>query len=382
MPRQAHPLCSLASYLAGTYTLLVVYVSLHPASGWQIAEAGAAADANILFPLTYLLAGWPRYWTGLDVTINVLGYLPLGLLWYVALRARYACGRAGAARWALLLACCLSLCMETSQSFLPTRVASNLDLAANAGGALLGALLARAGEAWWQPGGCLQHHCRRVLDDTPWAHAGLVLLLLWLLTQLSPHTLLFGNGDLRGLAWLSALSEKFFAHGRASLIAPACVPWLVIALVASNALLIGLLGSGLWRSQYSQRTQCTQGTLTLLWIAAAVLLKSIALAALGSRLDTASLAGLLLGLGLWWMAQRWSLPRQRLLALLILPLCMVLANLLPPSAYPVAQLQPWQQGHFYNFNGLSRMVAAIWPLLALVWLLCRRQRPAVQGACA
>lgn len=40
-------------------------------------------------------------------------------------------------------------------------------------------------------------------------------------------------------------------------------------------------------------------------------------------------------------------------------------NLTPYNPYSVAALAVWRQGHFLNFNGLTRLTASLWPFLAL-----------------
>ena len=47
----------------------------------------------------------------------------------------------------------------------------------------------------------------------------------------------------------------------------------------------------------------------------------------------------------------------------------VLVNLAPPNPYLVATLKLWQQGHFLNFNGLTRLVSALWVFVALAYLI-------------
>jgi hypothetical protein len=47
----------------------------------------------------------------------------------------------------------------------------------------------------------------------------------------------------------------------------------------------------------------------------------------------------------------------------------VLVNLAPPNPYLTASLKVWQQGHFLNFNGLTRLVSALWPFAALGYLM-------------
>ena len=57
--------------LAQAYAALIVYASLYPFSGWR--NQGMAH-------WEYLLAGWPKYWSGFDLVANVTGYVPLGFL--------------------------------------------------------------------------------------------------------------------------------------------------------------------------------------------------------------------------------------------------------------------------------------------------------------
>ena len=124
---------SAALPLALLYAGLIVYASLFPFSGWRDQGLG---------PWAFLQAPWPRYWTRFDVLANLVGYAPLGFFLALALMRRRGAGLAVAL--ASLAATTLSLLMEATQSYLPLRVASNVDLGLNAAGGVLGALLAHA----------------------------------------------------------------------------------------------------------------------------------------------------------------------------------------------------------------------------------------------
>jgi hypothetical protein len=50
--------------LAGIYAALIVYASLYPFEQWRSQGVDWTA---------FLLAPWPKYWTGFDVLSNVLG---------------------------------------------------------------------------------------------------------------------------------------------------------------------------------------------------------------------------------------------------------------------------------------------------------------------
>ena len=47
----------------------------------------------------------------------------------------------------------------------------------------------------------------------------------------------------------------------------------------------------------------------------------------------------------------------------------------PPNPYSAAALAAWRQGHFLNFNGLTRWIATLWPFLTLPFLLLTTRRP-------
>ena len=117
----------LARYLALAWLGLVIYGSLHPFSGWR--DTGVSAFA-------FLEGVWPRYWTTFDLATNVAVYLPLGFLLTLALRGLP--GRFTAPLLAVLLSATVSLVLETLQTWLPSRVPSNVDLACNALGSLFG----------------------------------------------------------------------------------------------------------------------------------------------------------------------------------------------------------------------------------------------------
>ena len=133
MPHHGLGPIRFASYLALAWLGLVVYGSLHPFAGWR--DTGVS-------PFAFLEGGWPRYWTVFDLAANVAVYLPLGFFLGLALsRLR---GRFTGMALATLLAGAISFGLESVQTWLPSRVPSNLDLACNTLGGLLGALWAQA----------------------------------------------------------------------------------------------------------------------------------------------------------------------------------------------------------------------------------------------
>jgi len=338
----------LARFLLAAYVLLVAYATLYPLSGWR-EPAGSAFG--------YLAAPWPRYVTAFDLAANFLGYLPYGLLCAIALRPRAGAGAALLA--AIGSATALSLVLESLQSYLPARIPSNVDVLANIAGASCGGL---AG-AWLAPrllgGGALRRLRAEALAPGATADLGLTLLGLWLFAQLNPASLLFGTGDLRDL-FSGASGARHAAELFVSVEA---------ATTAANLAAVALLASALLR----------EGTpparLVGILVAVALAVKTAAFAILmqaehvlawltpGAQLGLA--AGSLLALA------ALRLPRTARLALAaaLLMAATVLVNLAPPNPYFAATLKVWGQGHFLNFNGLTRVVSAAWPFAALVYLV-------------
>ena len=66
---------------------------------------------------------------------------------------------------------------------------------------------------------------------------------------------------------------------------------------------------------------------------------------------------------------------RRALAAIALLLATVLVNLAPENPYLAEATLVWRQGHFLNFNGLTRLLSMSWPFLALAWLLIPERDP-------
>ncbi|RAC48141.1 teicoplanin resistance protein VanZ, partial [Burkholderia multivorans] len=186
-----HRASSLARQAFAAYAALVVYASLYPFEGWVSFGIG---------PFDYLFAPMQRYVTAFDVVTNVLGYMPFGALAVLALHPRHR--GIAATLIAGALGVLLSGAMEALQTYLPTRVASNLDLGANALGALLGAALVAPAT-----GALLDRGALRRLR-TAWFEADgatpLLLAAVWPFAILFPSPFLFGIGDWPAALWARA----------------------------------------------------------------------------------------------------------------------------------------------------------------------------------
>lgn len=338
-----------ATGLAGAGILLIAYGSLHPFSGWRASGTG-------LFD--FLFAAWPRYVTGFDVATNVAIYVPLGFLLFAALRAALPSVMAFAV--ALLGGFLLSLGMETLQNFLPSRVPSNLDLAGNTLGALLGGLAALRWSHLLAAGGRIDSAWRRLAAEGRGLDSSFVVMGLWLLAQMNPDGLLFGAGELRPM--LGLYPAQAFSAERFML--------LEAAVAATGLLAAGLLASLLLRRHRRAAAYALLigglGAKTL-----ALALISGAAAAL-SWLTPGAVWGLAIGGSLVLVAAVLKPAPQRALTALALLLLTALTNLVPDNPYLVGGLPAFPATQWLNFNGLTRLAGILWPFVTLAWLITLR----------
>jgi VanZ family protein len=346
------------------YLLLVVYASCFPFSGWR---------DNGLPPWTYLFESMPRYWTGFDLAVNVLGYIPLGglavLALYPQLRGARAAMLAGGAGIALAAA------LECVQNYLPSRVPSNLDLITNAAGAVAGALA-----GWLVSVPTLEQSRLRALRErwfSDQASRGLIVVALWPLAQIYPQPYLFGHGQ-----WLPSLSE-WLSHLMDAPIDLASLIWrdsdvgieqFLTAEVVITAL--GMTGAVL-TLLCQMRPHAPRVAFAVGLLLAAVAVKALAHAVLFtpgdafSWLTPSSGSGLLIGTVMLAGLALVPARAQRRGAIAALFTCLLLLNLLPSNPYFLSTLQEWVQGKFLNFNGAARFLSLAWPLFAL-WFLTHR----------
>ena len=322
-----------------------------------------------------LFRSLPHYWTVFDLATNVAGYTPFGLLMVFALYPRVRRGWAVAI--AIVCGLLLSGTMEAVQTFLPTRVASNLDLLTNAAGAGVGAvagvLLSRT----------FLEQSRFLMLRRHWlsqdAGRALIVLALWPLAQIYPQGYLFGHGQIAPIVsdWLSAwlaTSLDLSATLRHDAELSIGQYWLSETIITT----CGLTGAML-TLLCVLRDSAPKVLLMLALVAAAVMFKALASALLFAPenafawLTPGAEGGLVLGAimltGLAFAPQR----SQRRVAVLMLVIGLIAVNAAPSNPYFVATLQTWVQGKFLNFNGAAQFLSLLWPF-ATLWLLAAPAR--------
>lgn len=353
---------STAWPLVWVYVGLIVYASLYPFGPWR--DTG-------LTPWAYWLAPVPRYWTGFDVTINLIGYMPLGGLLALGL---VRSNQTAQARFApVLVGFLLSAGLESLQGYLPTRVSSREDCLLNTVGAWAGAWLVLLSFRLGLLSRWSQWRERWLVTE---ARGGVVLLLLWPLSLLFPTPVPFGLGQVleRVQEALVDWLEGSFAQDWWEIYEPVSDP----------------LGPG------TQAVCVFLGLLMVFLLAFTVLrelryrfLGVIALGLVGS------LATALSSAMSWGPQHAWSwldLPSQvgmlaaflaasvlafvpwrvsASLALLSLGVLLMELNDAPHSPYFAQTLHEWEQGRFIHFYGLTQWLGWCWPYACGVYLVVR-----------
>lgn len=357
---------SSAVPLACLYAALIVYASLYPFTGWRMPGAT---------PLAFLSLPWPRWWTGFDLVSNLLGYMPLGALIFIAL-ARSGWRRTRALPLALALGVGLSLLLEVLQNFLPQRVASNVDLALNGFGVGAGALLALlvhglGGEQRWQA-----VRDRWLIGRSA---GGVALLLAWPLGLLFPLPVPLGVGQ-----GLEPLQQGLLALLQDT---PA-EAWMIDVLKTSPhltpmspgkesaAIVLGVLAPCLVAFAISlpgwRRLLLVLGTM-LVALAATTLSTALNFGPQHALAWGTKPALMALASGAVLSGFAAVLPGRAAagLGLVVLTALVALMAQAPSDPYYALSLQAWEQGRFIRFHGAAQWVGWLWPYAALGYLLVR-----------
>ncbi|MGE5161202.1 MAG: VanZ family protein [Betaproteobacteria bacterium] len=347
----------LARGACAVYALLVLYSGLTPWRGWR--DLGVATFA-------YLTAPVPRHLTNFDLVVNVLGYMPLGALVVLSLhpRARGAL----AVLLALVAGALLSGTIEALQTYLPSRVPSNIDLATNSLGALLGGLLAAPFASALIDRGRLADLRLRWFERRP----SLLLLLvsLWPLTQVAPEPMLFGSGDLR-----DALGDAVAALGGTwPSLDPAGFGPAEFVLAEAFVVSAALLAVGLAFAS-AMRSAAPRAALLVALPVAALAAKTLAHGTLFGPerafawLTPGAYGGLAIGMLALLAASAGPVQWRPRFALVALAAALVAVNIVPANPYFLFNLQGWRQGVFMNFNELASWLSTLWPYALGIALL-------------
>lgn len=332
-----------------------MYASLFPNTGWF--HTGVS-------PFAWISAPFPRYWTTAEILFNVLVYMPVGALLVWSVRPLLV--GLGAIAVSTLIAATLSFSMESLQTFIASRVASNVDFGANSLGGLIGAMAGAASARRLIDAGWRARWGDSILR--PGTQASVVIAAMWFLVQIPPQAMLFGTGNLIAL-----------------------VPDAFVRL--ETLLPMWSLPSPAWRLRAEQ--WCT--TLAILGVTMlvmhclrplrwrAVLIPLFIMAALGIKVAAQPFAppggpatfawltpgaarGLAGGIVLAVACAYLPAPWQRRVAVTALVGQLLIVNLFPPDQYFLSSVATGYTG-LLHMDSLADELAAIWPIVAIGWML-------------
>ncbi|MEO5766203.1 MAG: VanZ family protein [Casimicrobiaceae bacterium] len=343
--------------LALLYALSIAYASLQPFGGWLQPEPGTPF---------FLFAAWPPRWFRYDILLNVVAYVPLGFFAALLPRRALPMHRIGIG---VLCGFALSFAMETLQMFLPRRDASTIDLLTNTAGALVGGAL---GGALTRADGvktALSNARAQLFLGGYLGDVGIALLALWFAAQVNPGIPLF--------------AVTFDPEPGRILAVAAAQPEHAALVIEAAESAFQMLGVGLFLALLLRERRSVAGGVLLL-IGVALLLKGVAatLVIRPAVWDVWQRPGVLMGIaaGALLIPTAINLPRPVMVAACAVALLssigvpMLAPDLLSAGA-PLTFFN-WRYGQLLNYNGLTRTVLLVWPILAALWLLALAGRPA------
>ncbi len=338
----------LRAWLTLGYTLFIIYGSLSPFTPWR--EPGFNFLDVLSTPLQFT-------YTAFDAVINLLSYLPFGLL--VGLTARARSGALASVLISLCAGMLLSASMEYLQMYLPMRVSSNMDILTNSTGTLLGAIIAVSITSWTWFFSRITRWRNELFRQGKEMDFGLALLALWMFGQINPSLPLLGNVFISGTA-----SQPFVPPH------PAPFNGLESSVVTLNLLMLGTLMLTLLRVPRHIVTALLVVLSTVVlakFIGAMLLLKSWALLLwINSEAVFGMMLGILLLFSALWLPRRALIGFGAAAALCDFAMVNFVFNDNSPSA--AMSIYHWHYGHLLNYNGLAQTITLVFPLLLLFHL--------------
>ena len=326
------------------YGGLLVFGSLYPWSGWTPAAAGRWER--------FLAPSLPQASTA-DMLTNFLVYMPWGLLFMLSLGQRYRV--LSALGLALLSGLVLSVSLEYLQLYLPGRIASLLDTMLNLAGTLGGALLATGLRRETLAGQRLFGLRQRYVQPGALGNLGILVLVLWILSQLTP---LVPSLDLANLR--QGLKPLWYYSWHQSL----PFYWLSMSSYA-----LGIAGLGLLSERFLQPGRHR----ALLFGSVIVVTLLLKVPVVSRQLSLESLVGTCLGLLLFGLLRRLSATLA-----LYAAACLIVGTVVSEALWVNATTAgailsdfhwvPFSQQLDHTLIGLMDISHGLWPFLALSYL--------------
>jgi VanZ family protein len=340
--RETKPVLFSPAILATLCALLLGYGTLYPLSGWTVPDRS---------PWSLLLGASAHHTSRSDILLNILVYVPFGLLLAQSFLRRTS-------PWITLplavgLGGVLSMALELLQAYLPSRVPSIFDVVFNTSGAFIGALAPLVLSPETMHGRSLRTLRQEYIAPGRLPLLGLFTVLLWATSQLTPFVPSLDVGNLR-----EGLKPLWYSlHGTLPLDTTRIVAY------ALNIAGLGLLATTVLRPN-------TQRLWLVVGFVATTLVSKVPV--LNRQLSLEAATGALLGLLAVWLLEKRKFERAHVLAALCL-IAGLIADALRPGGldFPdVASLNWILFRHHFSSNliGLMDIAASTWPFFGLSYL--------------
>ena len=360
-----------ATPISWVYALVIIYASLFPFAGWR---------NQSIYPWEFLWAPFPLYWTTYDVSINILGYIPFGFVLTLAdLRVNKRHGRFWSYNW--LFAVALSLILESTQTYLPTRVPSSLDFLLNCIGTFLGVWIAYYFEKYQLIDTWNQIRSRWLIKDSV---GPLACLLTWPLAIVYPPSIPFLMGDIYwaikketytflGLRPISELLNNINATPVEiiNIESIACVVTGLLIPITLGFSIIPILSHRLW----------LVFSVSCIGIGALMLSSALTfdLVHIFTWFSIYTSIGYLITIIFAIVVLKTTTKTAQYLLLAVLCIHLLLPNSISSDVYLAQSIQIWEQGKNARFIGLTQWVGLLWPYVVLVLVIYRLIEKKVSG---
>ena len=330
------------------YALLLIYGTWFPADRWDWDLGGLGA---------FLAMEWPARIGRADLIINLLVYLPFGLLIALAVTRSRLVTLVLASTGGLALSCLL----EFGQTYLPGRVTSPSDIVLNTIGSTLGAFTAAyIGRSDW----LITRYQRTVsqLRDPAVGRLGLGVLALWVVAQWAPFVPSLDVDNIKfGLA-----PFRSFIGGQGSNF--------LLGFLQYLAMLTGLMALGLRLFRHREPASIYLSALIVGTLLGKVLIMTRQLA------PEALLAGICVAVLALRLRNLRSTPLQ-IIALLALVSYQILAAFKPSLADSSLRVMNWVpfRGQMNSLNGLIDLLEPLWLFAAYAYLMYPRRERSSEG---
>ncbi len=334
------------------FAALIVYATLYPFRPFHMPNMEQFVAA--IKP--------PKYFTQFDVLLNVLAYVPLGIvLWLSKAHIAHTMRRVLVViGWGTLF----SASLELMQLVVASRVASCFDTLANAVGVAIGALLLANPIGVKISKAVARLRDRTLVGGQP-AQFAIILLALWLFGQSNPSIPFFEAGNIH------ASSAVVGPHTLSELNARRAIASMQLIGVSVSVAGFAFFVSSILRSAYGALR------MVIVLVALAMIIKLI-MATLILKADLAlewidgnAALGMAIGIVIFIPLRRLR-PRLRVyFGILFIAAGAVLTKVSSfyDAANQVLQVFNWPYGQIDRFATLTRYIYETWPIAALFFLL-------------